>query len=166
MTATQAPSALALPHFDKPVKLLVVVDRSMPDVAAALLAGAVATADLAGAETEIVDMPGARQLAPAVALAERMARFDGYVALGCVVQDEMAADNTTAADVSHALSLLGLQGAAVGIGLLAMPDRDRAAVLADPMGENKGGQAASAALHLIALSRKWASDTKGIGFRP
>ena len=29
----------------------------------------------------------------------------------------------------------------------------------------KGGGAAAAALHLVALSRKWARQTKGIGFR-
>ena len=30
---------------------------------------------------------------------------------------------------------------------------------------NKGGGAAAAALHLIALSRKWGAQTKGIGFK-
>ena len=38
-------------------------------------------------------------------------------------------------------------------------------VRADPAGQNKGGGAAAAALHLIALSRTWAGKSKGIGFR-
>jgi 6,7-dimethyl-8-ribityllumazine synthase len=38
-------------------------------------------------------------------------------------------------------------------------------VRADPAGQDKGGGAALAALHLIAISRKWAGQTKGIGFR-
>jgi 6,7-dimethyl-8-ribityllumazine synthase len=41
----------------------------------------------------------------------------------------------------------------------------QAEVRADPAGQNKGGGAAAAALHLIALSRKWAGARKGIGFR-
>ena len=40
-----------------------------------------------------------------------------------------------------------------------------AEVRADPAGQDKGGGAAAAALHLIALARKWAGGTKGIGFR-
>ncbi|MGJ8618168.1 MAG: 6,7-dimethyl-8-ribityllumazine synthase, partial [Sulfitobacter sp.] len=32
--------------------------------------------------------------------------------------------------------------------------------------QNKGGGAAAAALHLIALARKWADTSKGIGFKP
>jgi 6,7-dimethyl-8-ribityllumazine synthase len=31
---------------------------------------------------------------------------------------------------------------------------------------DKGGGAAAAALHLVALHRKWARATKGMGFRP
>jgi 6,7-dimethyl-8-ribityllumazine synthase len=38
-------------------------------------------------------------------------------------------------------------------------------VRANPADQDKGGGAAAAALHLIALSRKWAGQTKGIGFR-
>jgi 6,7-dimethyl-8-ribityllumazine synthase len=39
-------------------------------------------------------------------------------------------------------------------------------VRAAPDGQNKGGGAAAAALHLIALARKWGGATKGVGFRP
>ena len=44
-------------------------------------------------------------------------------------------------------------------------NRTQAEVRADPAGQNKGGGAAAAALHLVALSRKWAGKSKGIGFR-
>ena len=37
---------------------------------------------------------------------------------------------------------------------------------ADPENQNKGGGAAAAALHLIALSRKWGAERKGVGFKP
>jgi len=63
-------------------------------------------------------------------------------------------------------SLLGLQGACIGNGILTVENRAQAEVRADPAGQNKGGGAAAAALHLVALSRKWAGASKGIGFRP
>mgnify|MGYP001128722577 CR=1 FL=1 len=65
-----------------------------------------------------------------------------------------------------AIMLLGLQGCCLGNGILTVENRAQAEVRADPAGQNKGGGAAAAALHLIALSRKWAGMTKGIGFRP
>jgi 6,7-dimethyl-8-ribityllumazine synthase len=37
-------------------------------------------------------------------------------------------------------------------------------VRADPAGQNKGGGAAAAALHLVALSRRWGRAGTGIGF--
>jgi 6,7-dimethyl-8-ribityllumazine synthase len=64
------------------------------------------------------------------------------------------------------LTLLGLEGVCVGNGILTVENRKQAEVRADPTGQNKGGGAAAAALHLVALSRKWAGRTKGIGFRP
>jgi 6,7-dimethyl-8-ribityllumazine synthase len=70
-------------------------------------------------------------------------------------------------DSSRALSLLGLQGACIGNGILTVENRAQAQVRADPAGQNKGGGAAAAALHLIALARKWSTPTKGgLGFLP
>jgi 6,7-dimethyl-8-ribityllumazine synthase len=61
--------------------------------------------------------------------------------------------------------LLGLQGAALGNGILTVENHDQAAVRADPAGQNKGGGAAAAALHLIALQRRWGKPKGGVGFR-
>ena len=61
--------------------------------------------------------------------------------------------------------MLGLGGSCIGNGILTVENRDQAVVRADPAGQDKGGGAALAALHLIAISRKWAGQTKGIGFR-
>lgn len=149
---------LPLPRFSKPVKLLAVVAPYHRAVADALLAGAKAVAATAGAEVEVIEVPGAFEIASAIGIADRMAEFDGYIALGCVTD---ASDGVYQA-CSHALSLIGLQGVAVGHGVLLVEEIEEA----EPKAANKGGEAAAAALHLIALSRKWASDTKGIGFRP
>jgi 6,7-dimethyl-8-ribityllumazine synthase len=156
---------LPLPTFDRPVKLLVVVAPYYKDIADNLVAGAKAVAAACGAEVEVIEVPGALEVPTAIALAERQAQFDGYVALGCVIRGETTHYDTVCNDSSRAISLLGLQGACIGNGILTVENRAQAEVRADPAGQNKGGGAAAAALHLIALSRKWAGQTKGIGFR-
>lgn len=156
---------LPLPAFDKPVSLLIVVAPHYRDIADDLLKGAQAIATACGASVEVVEVPGALEVPTAIALAERMAKFDGYVALGCVIRGETTHYETVCNDSSRALSLLGLQGACIGNGILTVENRAQAVVRADPAGQNKGGGAAAAALHLVALSRKWATQTKGIGFR-
>ena len=157
---------LPLPAFDKPVKLLIVVAPYYRDIADHMIAGAKATAAACGAEVELIEVPGALEVPTAIAMAERMAKFDGYVALGCVIRGETTHYDTVCNDSSRALSQLGLQGACIGNGILTVENRAQAVVRADPADQNKGGGAAAAALHLVALARKWSTPKGGLGFRP
>jgi 6,7-dimethyl-8-ribityllumazine synthase len=165
MATAETHYTLPLPRFDKPVKLLIVVAPYYKDITDNLVAGVRAVAAECGAEVDLVEVPGALEVPTAIAMAERQAKFDGYVALGCVIRGETTHYDTVCNDSSRALSLLGLQGACIGNGILTVEHRDQAVVRADPAGQNKGGGAAAAALHLVALSRQWAGATKGIGFR-
>ncbi|MFN4157511.1 MAG: 6,7-dimethyl-8-ribityllumazine synthase [Gemmobacter sp.] len=165
MAASQTHDTLPLPAFDRPVKLLIVVAPYYRDIADNLIAGAQAMVASAGATAEIIEVPGALEVPTAIALAERMANFDGYVALGCVIRGETTHYDTVCNDSSRAISLMGLQGACIGNGILTVENRGQAEVRADPAGMNKGGGAAAAALHLIALARRWSGERKGIGFR-
>ena len=153
------------PEFDSPVKLLIVVAPYYKDIADNQIAGAKAEIEAAGGEWEIVEVPGALEVPTAVGIAERMAKFDGYVALGCVIRGETTHYETVCNDSSRALQLLGLQGLCIGNGILTVENRKQAEVRADPADQNKGGGAAAAALHLIALSRKWGGQRKGVGFK-
>ncbi|MDR7124851.1 6,7-dimethyl-8-ribityllumazine synthase [Pseudotabrizicola sp. 4114] len=165
MATHESHYTLPLPEFDRPVKLLIVVAPYYKDIADNMVAGARAVATACGAEVDLVEVPGALEVPTAIAMADRQANYDGYVALGCVIRGETTHYDTVCNDSSRALSLLGLQGACIGNGILTVENRPQAEVRADPAGQNKGGGAAAAALHLIALSRKWAGQTKGIGFR-
>lgn len=165
MATAETHYTLPLPGFDKPVKLLIVVAPYYKDIADNLVAGARAVGEACGAEVDLVEVPGALEIPSAIALAQRLADYDAYVALGCVIRGETTHYDTVCNDSSRAISLLGLQGACIGNGILTVENRAQAEVRADPAGQNKGGGAAAAALHLVALSRKWAGRTKGIGFR-
>ena len=165
MAASETHYILPAPKFDKPVKLLIVVAPYYRDIADNLVAGAKAKAASVGAEVEVLEVPGALEIPSAIAMAGRLAEFDGYVALGCIIRGETTHYDTVCNDSSRGLMMLGLGGSCIGNGILTVENRDQAVVRADPAGQDKGGGAALAALHLIAISRKWAGQTKGIGFR-
>ena len=165
MAASETHYTLPAPKFDKPVKLLIVVAPYYRDIADNLVAGAKAKAAAVGAEVDVLEVPGALEIPSAIGMAGRLAEFDGYVALGCIIRGETTHYDTVCNDSSRGLMMLGLGGSCIGNGILTVENRDQAVVRADPAGQDKGGGAALAALHLIAISRKWAGQTKGIGFR-
>lgn len=153
-----------LPKFDKPVKVLIVVAPYYRDIADWLLAGARAMLEAAGATHDTIEVPGALEVPSAIGQAHRMANFDGFVALGCVIRGETTHYETVCNDSSHGLMLLGLQGACVGNGILTVENHAQAVVRADPAHQDKGGGAAAAALHLIALQRRWSQPRGTVGF--
>jgi 6,7-dimethyl-8-ribityllumazine synthase len=165
MASIETHYTLPAPSFERPVKLLIVVAPYYKDITDQLVAGAQAVAAACGAEAEVIEVPGALEVPTAIAMAERMAKFDGYVALGCVIRGETTHYDTVCNDSSRALSMLGLGGTAIGNGILTVENRAQALARAEVFGQNKGGGAALAALHLVALGRKWARNTTGIGFR-
>ena len=166
MASAEEHTVLPRPAFDKPVKVLIVVSPYYSDIAQGLLTGAKAELEAAGASFEVVEMPGALEIPTAIGISDRRSNFDGYVALGCVIRGETTHYETVCNDSSRALQMLGLSGLCIGNGILTVENKKQAEVRADPAGQNKGGGAAAAALHLIALARKWAGETKGIGFKP
>ena len=141
------------------------VQKSSSDIADNLVTGAAAEIEAAGGTFEIIEMPGALEIPTAIAITDRRSNFDGYVALGCVIRGETTHYETVCNDSSRAIQLLGLQGLCIGNGILTVENRTQAEVRANPADQNKGGGAAAAALHLIALTRKWGAQTKGVGFK-
>ncbi|SMX27672.1 6,7-dimethyl-8-ribityllumazine synthase 1 [Pelagimonas phthalicica] len=153
-------------EFDKPVKILIVVSPYYKDIADELVAGAKAEIEAAGGTWDLVEVPGALEVPTAIGIAERMSNFDGYVALGCVIRGETTHYETVCNDSSRGITLLGLQGLCIGNGILTVENYEQARVRALVSEQNKGGGAAAAALHLVALARKWGGPRKGVGFQP
>ena len=153
-------------EFDKPVKLLIVVAPFYRDIADNLIDGAKAEIEATGGTWDLIEVPGALEVPTAIGIAERLSNFDGYVALGCVIRGETTHYETVCNDSSRGITLLGLQGLCIGNGILTVENRDQAEVRADPARMNKGAGAAAAALHLVALTRKWGASRKGVGFLP
>ncbi|AHM04195.1 6,7-dimethyl-8-ribityllumazine synthase [Roseibacterium elongatum DSM 19469] len=157
---------LDLPEFDKPVKLAIVVAPYYKEIADWLIAGACAEIEKVGGSCEVIEVPGALEVPTAIRIAYRQSNFDGFVALGCVIRGETTHYDTVCNDSSRAIQLLGLEGACIGNGILTVENYDQAAVRANPEDQNKGGGAAAAALHLIALTRRFGRPKGGVGFKP
>lgn len=157
---------LPRPSFERAPKLLIVVAPYYKDIAEQLVAGARAEIEAAGGTHDMIEVPGALEIPTAIGQAFRMAHFDGFVALGCVIRGETTHYDTVCNDSSRAITLLGLQGACIGNGILTVENRAQAEARAEAAGQNKGGGAAAAALHLIALGRRWGGAKRNIGFLP
>ena len=157
---------LERPIFDRPVRVAIVVAPYYKDIADNLVAGARAELSAVNADIQVIEVPGALEVPVAIGIADRKGDFDGFVALGCVIRGETTHYDTVCNDSSRGLTMLGLSGVAVGNGILTVENYEQAAARADPEGQNKGGGAAAAALHLIALSRRLGNQEKSIGFKP
>ena len=157
--------ALPKPSLQNDPKVLIVVAPYYQSITDNLLKGAKAEILEYNCTFDIVEVPGALEIATAIGIAERLEKFDAYVALGCVIRGETTHYETVCNDSSRGLTLLGLQGLCIGNGILTVENFEQARERADPELQNKGGGAAAAALHLLSLSQKWASNNTGIGFK-
>ena len=126
------------------------------------LQGAKAALEAARVMYDVVEVPGALEVPTAIALAARTSQYDGYVALGCVIRGETTHYDTVCNDSSRGLMKLGLRHLAIGNGILTVENIDQAEVRANPSKSNKGGGAAEAALHLIALDRRFRPVRKNL----
>jgi 6,7-dimethyl-8-ribityllumazine synthase len=118
--------------------------------------------EAANCAVETIEVPGALEIPPAIRLASESGRYDGYVALGCVIRGETTHYDTVCNDSSRGLMLLGVErGLCIGNGILTCETMAQAEARANPAEMNKGGGAAGAAVHLIALARRFRGGPSG-----
>ncbi|MEM7269195.1 MAG: 6,7-dimethyl-8-ribityllumazine synthase [Pseudomonadota bacterium] len=154
MASTEHGPGLTPPKFSDAPKVLIVAAPFYRDIADNLIAGARAALETAGCVVEVIEVPGALEIPTAIRLAEN--HFEGFVALGCVIRGETTHYETVCNDSSRALTLLGVERKiCLGNGILTVENRAQAEVRAEPAEMNKGGGAAEAALHLMALARRF-----------
>lgn len=137
--------------------ILIVEARFYARLADLLLAGARAAIEAAGHSHETVAVPGALEIPGAVALAAESGRYSGYVALGTVIRGETFHFEIVAGESARGLLALTMDGLAIGNGILTVENEAQALARADPAQKDKGGEAARAALALLALRAKFAA---------
>ncbi len=120
-----------------------------------MIEGARAEIEAAGGTHELIEVPGALEVPGAIRMAQKAGGYEAYVALGCIIRGETYHFELVCNESGRGLTLLGLEGLAIGNGILTTEDMAQAEVRADPARMNKGGGAAAAALHLAALARRF-----------
>jgi 6,7-dimethyl-8-ribityllumazine synthase len=136
-------------------RILIVEARFYAHLNDRLLEGARAAIEAAGHQHETVTVPGALEIPGAVALAAETGRFDAYVALGVVIRGETYHFEIVAGESARALMALTLDGLAIGNGILTVENEAQALVRADPAQKDKAGEAAKAALGMLALKERF-----------
>ena len=148
-----------MPKNTKP-HLLIVEARFYDDLADALLDGAKAALDEAGASYEVVTVPGALEIPAVISFAldgadDDGTYYDGFVALGCVIRGETYHFDIVANESCRALMDLAVaESIAIGNGILTVENDAQAWVRARRSEGDKGGFAARAALTMIRLREK------------
>ena len=136
-------------------RVLIIEARFYPEISDALLEGAVAAL---GSEvgTDRVTVPGALEIPGAIRLAA--GRYDGFVALGCVIRGETHHFEIVANESARGLmDLMVRDGLCIGNGILTVEDEAQALHRARAGELDKGGDAARACLALIALKQRFAA---------
>ncbi len=135
----------------KPAGLTVLIleARYHLGIADALVSGAASALEKGGVQFYRMAVPGVLDLPGAVAIAAQSDEpFDGYVALGCVIGNGTLHD-VQFREATHGLCALGLNGLAIGNGVVMAPDEDNAMLQADAM--DAGGEAARGCMALMSL---------------
>jgi 6,7-dimethyl-8-ribityllumazine synthase len=131
--------------------ILIVEARFYEHLNDLLLEGARAAIAAAGHTHETVTVPGALEIPGAVALASESGRYDAYVAIGVVIRGETYHFEIVAGESARGLMALSMDGLAIGNGILTVENEAQALTRARPSEKDKGGEAAKAALAMLAL---------------
>jgi 6,7-dimethyl-8-ribityllumazine synthase len=109
----------------------------------------------AGATFEVLDVAGAYELPQVIRIALRGSkRFDGYIALGCIVRGETDHYEFICRSTMDGIMAVALQfGVALGTGLLTCDTIAQAEARSSEDGHNKGAEAAAAALLQVNAMR-------------
>jgi 6,7-dimethyl-8-ribityllumazine synthase len=148
---------------DAPPTIAIVVSRYNASITDKLLQGALNTLRVQSpaSKHEVVQAPGAFEL-PALALAAaRTSRFQGVVALGCLIKGETTHDRVIADAVAHGLVQVTIAtGIPVTFGVLTVDTPEQAQARAGGDQGNKGADAMSALLETLAATNALCAEER------
>ena len=139
------------------VRIAIVVSRYNATITGAMLEGARGAFAAGGhgvGDLTVVDAPGAFELPALVLAAARTGRFDGVLAVGCIIKGETSHDRYLAQAVATGLVDVTIAtGTPVSFGVLTVDTVEQARERAGGVHGNKGEQAMQALLSTIEQVR-------------
>jgi len=136
-------------------KLLIVEARFYDHLNDMLIDGARTAIEDAGHRHETVTVPGALEIPGAIAMAAESGRYDGFVALGVVIRGETYHFEVVSNESARGLMALSMDGLAIGNGIITVEDEGQALARARRAEKDKGGEAAKAAIRMMALREQF-----------
>ncbi|WP_432815354.1 6,7-dimethyl-8-ribityllumazine synthase [Sphingorhabdus sp.] len=136
-------------------KFLIVEARFYDHLNDMLVSGAKAALKAKGHEVEVITVPGALEIPGTIAMAAEAQMYDGFVAIGVVIRGETYHFEIVAGESARGIMALTMDGIAIGNGILTVENEEQAIARADPKQKDKGGEAAIAAMALLALQSKF-----------
>jgi len=136
-------------------RILIIEARFYEHLNDLLLQGARAAIENAGYAHETITVPGALEIPGAVALAAESGDYDAFVAIGVVIRGETYHFEIVAGESARGLMALSMEGLAIGNGILTTENEAQALTRAKPTEKDKGGEAAKAALAMLALKNRF-----------
>lgn len=136
-------------------KFLLVKSAYRQEVIDQLEEGAVEALKEYGASHESVEVHGSLEIPAAISLAEKSDKnYDGYIALGCILKGETIHDEVIAYTVYEKIQDMVIdRDMAIGCGVLTVNTLEQAIERADPKQQNRGREAALAAIQIAALRK-------------
>ena len=116
-----------------------------------LLDGVRSALEAGGHSHETVTVPGALEVPAAISLAADTGRFDAYV----VIRGETYHFEVVSNESARGIMALTLDGLAIGNGILTVENEEQALARADKTRKDKGGEAAKAAIAMLALKEQF-----------
>lgn len=161
----QAPAPLA---DATAFRFAVVVSRFNEGVTDSLRDAATSALKDAGAsDVQVLSVPGAFELPQAARAAAESGRFDAVICLGCIIRGETPHFEYLASAVANGITAAaGDTGIPMAFGVLTTDTVAQATARSGPGPDNKGREAAAAAIEMAALYRALSSPSSHpSGFR-
>jgi len=131
--------------------ILVVSSRFYKEISKELEKEAVEVLKNNNFKYEVISVPGAFEVPAVISEAVKYKKYQGYVALGCVIRGETSHYDYVCTESARALMNLSLKGIPIGYGILTCETKEQAKVRASSNGLNKGKAAATACINMLSV---------------
>lgn len=137
-------------------KILIIQADFYKDISELLLKGAVKKITESGYEYDLLTVPGAFEIPAVIAMAKDSGKYEGYVALGCVIRGETSHYDYVCLESARGLNELAMkEKLAIGYGILTVESKEQAIQRADLNKGDKGGFVANACIEMIKIKESF-----------
>jgi 6,7-dimethyl-8-ribityllumazine synthase len=135
--------------------ICIIIAKFYQDLADELVLGATHYLKSENCTYDVIEVPGAFEIPAVVRIGIESGKYEGYVALGCVIRGDTTHYDYVCGESARGLNELAIHHmAAIGYGILTVENPDQAWVRAAVTQGNKGKDAAEAALRIIKIKQE------------